>query len=115
MKKSKGLLAVSYASRFDKWQFDYALQYNGKSRLPAISQTDVEHYSPDFFVMNLQVTKRFKKIELYAGCENLTDYVQKSPIISAMHPFSKEFDASEIWGPVIGRKIYAGVRFKIFN
>lgn len=115
MKRSKALLAISYATKFEKWQIDYALQYNGKSRLPEVIQTESSGFSPDYVLMNMQLTKRFKKTECYAGVENLTDFVQKSPIISADKPFSKEFDASEIWGPVIGRKIYFGIRFTLNN
>ena len=113
MKKSKAMLNLSYSTKYEKWQFDYTLQRNGKSRMPIINQTELQKFSPDFYIMNVQVTKRFKDFHIYIGVENLTNYTQKSPIISADKPFSKDFDASEIWGPVIGRKIYGGIRWVI--
>ena len=52
---------------------------------------------------------------MYIGVENLTDYTQPNPIIDAENPLGLEsdFDASLIWGPVMGRNIYAGIRYKI--
>jgi outer membrane receptor for ferrienterochelin and colicins len=47
------------------------------------------------------------------GAENLTDFIQQNAIIAADQPFSQYFDASMIWGPVIGRMFYGGFRFKI--
>jgi hypothetical protein len=35
------------------------------------------------------------------------------PVIAAEDPFGEYFDASLIWGPVHGRKIYAGFRFTL--
>jgi hypothetical protein len=39
--------------------------------------------------------------------------VQSHPIIDAGNPRGDNFDATMIWGPVHGRKIYAGLRFNI--
>ena len=39
------------------------------------------------------------------------DFTQHMPIIAADAPFGDYFDSGLIWGPVIGRKIYAGFRF----
>jgi hypothetical protein len=50
---------------------------------------------------------------IYAGGENLSNFRQANPIIAADQPFGPNFDASLIWGPVYGRMIYAGMRFKI--
>jgi hypothetical protein len=66
--------------------------------------------------MNAQVSKTLGKknpFDIYAGGENLTNYYQKNAIIAATQPFSQYFDASMIWGPLTGRMIYAGMRFRI--
>jgi hypothetical protein len=66
--------------------------------------------------MNGQVSKTLgKKIpfDISAGGENLTNYYQKNAIIAATQPFSQYFDALMIWGPITGRMIYAGMRFRI--
>lgn len=44
-------------------------------------------------------------------CEKDTD--QEDPVLASDDPFGPYFDASLIWGPVFGRKIYAGLRFRI--
>ena len=67
-------------------------------------------------MMNAQVSKTIgskNPIEIYIGSENLTNYIQKDAIIAADEPFSNYFDASMIWGPVTGRMLYGGVRYRI--
>jgi outer membrane receptor for ferrienterochelin and colicins len=45
--------------------------------------------------------------------ENLLNFKQPNPIIASDAPYSKYFDAAMVWGPVYGRMLYAGLRFKI--
>ena len=37
----------------------------------------------------------------------------ENPIIAASNPNGSNFDASLIWGPIMGRNIYFGLRYKI--
>lgn len=94
------------------WKFDYTVNYNGGKRIP-LTAVSPESYSPNYVTMNAQVSKSFGPLDLYVGAENLTNYYQDQPIIGANQPFNQGFDASMIWGPVIGRMFYGGVRFKI--
>lgn len=117
--KSKPFLAshrsfmnIGYASR-SHIDFDFTFNWQGQKRLP-ISATNVLE-SPAFYVVNTQIAKTFKdRLEVYLGCENLLDFRQDSPIINSHDPFDESFDAAQIWGPVFGRMIYAGLRFKIY-
>jgi outer membrane receptor protein involved in Fe transport len=68
--------------------------------------------SPSFFTTNIQLTRAFRRLELYAGSENLFDFRQPAPIINRDDPYSDRFDAANVWGPILGRRIYAGFRFK---
>ena len=115
--KFKGLINMSYATNLNKWQFDLTTQLNGKSRLPNTSSNPAEYRlreeSPAFTVMNVQITKFFRKWEIYGGVENLTNYTQDNPILAADDPFGEYFDSSLIWGPITGRKFYAGIRYRI--
>ena len=73
-------------------------------------------YSPDFLLMNAQVSKTVGKkhpVDFYIGAENLANYFQKNVVVAASQPFSMYFDASMIWGPVNGRMFYGGIRYKI--
>ena len=66
--------------------------------------------------MNAQVSKTVGKkypIDIYLGGENLTNFFQPDPIIAANQPFNPYFDASLVWGPVSGRLLYIGMRYKI--
>lgn len=102
------------------WKFDYTMSYNGKKRLPSTTGNPAEYqnasYSPSFATINAQVSKTLGKknqLDIYLGGENLGNYFQRNAIIAASQPFSSLFDASMLWGPLTGRMLYAGMRFKI--
>jgi len=111
----KGLLTLSYATPFRKWAFDFTGQLNGQSRLPDtrlnLPQYQLMEYSPQYFILHAQVSRRFKWFEIYAGGENLTDFRQENPILAPDDPFGSNFDASIVWGPLLGRRFYAGIRY----
>jgi outer membrane receptor for ferrienterochelin and colicin len=113
----KGLLSLSYATNLKKWQFDLNFQLNGDARLYNTSFNPPEYRrperSPAYLIMNAQVTKYFKRWELYFGGENLTNYKQENPIISPEDPFGEYFDATIVWAPIMGIKAYAGIRVTI--
>ncbi len=112
--KHKGLLVFSYTLPDKKWQFDITSQLNGKSRLPNTSGNPAEYrasdFSPDYVLLFAQVRRKFSRWEIYSGIENITNYRQKNPILAWNEPFSRYFDSSLIWGPVVGRRIYMGIR-----
>lgn len=54
------------------------------------------------------------RTEYYLGSENLTNLTQRNAIIGAWEPFDGGyFDASQVYQPLFGRLIYAGVRYTI--
>jgi outer membrane receptor protein involved in Fe transport len=113
----KGLITGSYLTNNKKWQFDLTAQFNGSSRIPDTSWLPAElqmpEKSPEYVLMNGQITYRVGKFDIYSGVENLTDFRQKNPIIGANDPFGSDFDASMLWGPIMGRTIYFGLRYKL--
>lgn len=115
--KYKGLLTLSYSTRFNKWSFDFTGQYNGQARLPDVSSNPEEYQRPEksnaHFIVHTQITRRFKNLEIYVGAENLTGYVQHHPIIAGDDPYGTYFDAGRVWGPLTGRMLYAGLRYTI--
>ncbi len=117
---AKNRAFVNLAYSVGGFKFDYTITYNGKKRLPDtkgnIVAWQLPEYSPDFILMNAQLSKTVGKrypFDLYIGAENLGNYFQKDVVLSAGQPFSLYFDASMIWGPVNGRMFYGGVRYKI--
>jgi len=121
MSPHKALLNLNYALRYDKWKFNVTFQYNSPMRMPDMS-SNPEGYrpkvnkngkSPGWVMMNAQITKKFRLWELYFGGENMLNYIQKDPIISANNPFGDYFDASVIYMPITGIMGYIGVRIAV--
>lgn len=117
VQKHRVLLNLAYNTNFDKWKFDITGLFHGLSRIPSTKSNTINNQranlSEEYFTINMQVTKNFKKFETYFGVENLTRYIQKNSIINAENPYGTEFDASMIWGPVSGRNFYVGLRYII--
>ena len=112
----KGVLNLQYATRMKLWIFDVTAQINGQSRLPNFVYNDQkDHYSPVYPMFFAQITRNFKGLSVYAGVENILNYMQEDPIISSDAPYSYQFNSSVIWGPLMGRKFYAGLRYTIFK
>jgi len=118
MSPHKALLNLNYSLPYDKWKFNLTFQYNSPMRLPDMSGNPEAYRpvankngrSPGWVMMNAQVTKKFRLWEIYLGGENLLNYKQKNPIISADNPFGAYFDASVIYMPITGIMGYVGVR-----
>ncbi len=120
----RGLIALHYITPNKGWQFNANMQLTGPQRLPQIEGdlSDLERYrreslSPTFVLFNAQVTKYFKNgFEVYIGVENIGNYTQSAPIIGADNPFgnltgARTFDATSVYGPVMGFMAYAGFRY----
>lgn len=111
--RHRGFFNTGYISRNKRWEYDLTVSVFGESRLPGISPTDAVFYSEIYPMVNAQITHVYKKWDFYLGGENLTNYRQSNPIIDASNPFGDKFDATKIWGPVMGINVYAGVRYSI--
>lgn len=111
----KGLVTASYQTPLKKWQFDLTGQFNGGGRMPVPDKTNPlwDTNFKAYTVVNAQITKYFRRWSIYVGAENLFDFKQSHPIIDPENPRGDNFDGSMVWGPVHGRKIYAGLRFNI--
>ena len=115
--RDRFFMNLAYATKYDKWQADLTWVWNGAKRLPDMSDSPEEYqrdnYSPDFMLLNGQVSRAFRWGNVYFGGENLLNFKQSDPIVDPENPFGNNFDASMVWGPVAGRVIYAGIRYKI--
>lgn len=117
----RAFLNLGYATAFDKWRADFTVQWFGQRPVAHVSSTHqhgsgqeyVPETTPRFALLNLQATRAFRRLEVYAGVENLADYRQPNPIDGAAAPFGQTFDAAMVWGPVYGRLTYAGLRYRL--
>ena len=122
--RNKFLVNAGYITPSEKWRLDATLQWEGPKNLPMAAghnhshshqnedATDVSK-SPSFYQVMAQITRIFKVWEVYLGAENLLNYTQHQVILGADNPFGNNFDATQVWGPVMGTRIYAGVRLNI--
>ncbi len=111
----KTLLNLQYATPMRKWVLDATAQLNGSTRLTALDgELTNSEYSPAYPMFFTQISRRVAAWEIYAGCENIGNYTQPDPIISADQPFSSDFNSSVIWGSLMGRKFYIGVRLSLY-
>jgi len=111
--KDRFLLNLAYATNFDKLVFDVTANYVGESRIPEHKDIAKE-CSESFYLYNAQITKKFRRFDVYIGGENLLGYTQINPILGTpVSGSNTAFDASLIYAPINGRMIYAGFRFKI--
>lgn len=115
--KDRVLVNAAYATNLEKWKFDVTYKWLGISRIPNTAENPEAYRLPEnsekYSIINMQVTKAFRRFDLYAGVENLTDYTQTNPIMAADDPFGHHFDASMVWAPTIGRTFYAGFRLTL--
>ena len=105
----KGVVTTSYQTPLKKWQFDVTAQFNGVGRMPDGFEASKTWYPQ----LMAQITKYFRTCSLYLGAENMTNFRQDHPIISSFEPYSPDFDASMVWGPTTGWKVYLGFRYDL--
>ena len=119
----KGLINIQYAVR--RWVFDATAQLNGPVRLPEldgdlVKATENPNLSPIYPMFFAQVSYKISNLTLYLGCENIANYVQghkdhgQAPILGSEAPFKEGFNSSAVWGPLMGRKFYIGLRLNLY-
>ncbi|MBK7553073.1 MAG: TonB-dependent receptor [Flavobacteriales bacterium] len=113
----RAMADLAFTSPNEKWRFDITLNWFGTSRLPDLSDNASAHHfgerAPDYTLLHAQLSRVFGPLELYLGCENITDFMQHPQIIAPEQPFGPDFDASIIWGPTNGRMFYGGLRYTL--
>ena len=136
----KGVLNMQYATNLNKWIFDFTASLNGSCRVYNFMEQVNEDGSmtlqpkagvermykngrtPVYPLLYAQVTRRFKGWDVYAGVENMTGFRQKDIILGydrsdngIVSPEQASFDASCIWGPLMGVKAHIGFRFTLWK
>ncbi len=118
----KTVATARYALPLEKWIFDATFSLNGPARVWDFMKT-LENddgnllypngQTPVYPLVYLQITKRMKGWDAYIGCENLTNFTQKNVLLGSRDGL--DFDASQVWAPLMGRRIYAGIRITIWK
>lgn len=115
--RHRGFVNLGYTTRSKRWEYDVTASIFGKQRLPIMflpsGNLTTENESEVYPMLSAQITHVYKRFDFYVGGENLLDYRQTDPIISAENFNSTTFDATRVWAPVAGINVYFGVRFAI--
>ena len=138
--KFKGIITTSYQTPLKTWQFDFTAQFNGEGRMPdgfVIPEGSEQYTMHNGYIYHKwypqllgQITKFFRTWSIYLGAENMTNYTQENPIAGErvlgdkairreakgggfIDPYSANYDASMIWAPIHGWKMYIGFRWAI--
>ncbi len=115
--RHKLLFTADYETPNEKWRFNITTQLFSKSRIPSTSNNPEQYQRQEeskmYVNLNSNINIVVKRWELYVGAENILNFWQKNPIIAADKPFGNFFDASMVWGPLGGVRLYAGFRLKI--
>ena len=127
----KGVLNLQYATNLNKWIFDFTASLNGSCRvynfMEGLKDADgnllyKDGRTPVYPLLYAQVTRRFKGWDVYIGAENLTNFRQENVILGSVkdqngyvNAFQPSFDASCVWGPLMGIKAHIGFRFTLWK
>jgi outer membrane receptor for ferrienterochelin and colicins len=131
--KHRGLVTLDATSPDKSWKMNLTVQIVGPQRMPKLlghenhnttthgelTDYQLSGITPTYATVNTQATKIInQKWDIYLGVENLTNYTQHRPIIGATDPFHQDpaspvFDASQIYGPIMGTIIYTGFRYTL--
>ncbi|MBO5979202.1 MAG: TonB-dependent receptor, partial [Bacteroidales bacterium] len=125
----KGVLNLQYATNLNRWIFDFTASLNGSCRVYNFMENLKDGdgnliykngRTPVYPMLYAQVTRRFKGWDVYMGAENLTNFTQKNPVLGTtvngyVNPRVPSFDASCIWGPLMGIKAHIGFRFTLWK
>ena len=138
--KFKGIITTSYQTPLKTWQFDLTAQFNGEGRMPdgfVIPEGSKQYRMHNGYIYHKwypqllgQITKYFRTWSIYLGAENMTNFTQDNPIKGErvlgdkaikreakgegfVNPQSADFDASMIWAPIHGWKLYLGFRWAL--
>ena len=138
--KFKGIITTSYQTPLKTWQFDFTAQFNGEGRMPdgfVIPEGSEQYKMHNGYIYHKwypqllgQITKFFRTWSIYLGAENMTNFTQDNPIVGEtvasdkakshsgegaglVNPYSSDFDASMIWAPIHGWKLYLGFRWAL--
>lgn len=128
--KFKGIISTSYQTPLKTWQFDLTAQFNGEGRMPdgfVIPEGSKQYRMHNGYIYHKwypqllgQITKFFRTWSIYLGAENMTNFTQDNPIVGSkigdtqfVNTQSANYDASMIWAPIHGWKLYLGFRWAL--
>lgn len=100
---------ATYTFRQANINIDYTARLLSRIALPEYDNLPTT--SPTFTEHNIKFSKSFsRQFELFTSMQNIFNYTQNNPIISADQPFSDTFATDYVFGPIQGRRMQFGMR-----
>lgn len=130
LSRFKGVLNLQYKTNLSRWIFDFTASVNGSARVYDFMKDlkDEEGSllyaggrTPVYPLLYAQITRRFRGFDVYVGVENITNFTQMHVLVGDRNaagewsPWTPGFDASCVWGPIMGRRINLGVRLTLWR
>jgi outer membrane receptor for ferrienterochelin and colicins len=132
--KISATFAISYGLKRAGVTIDLTGKLNGPMYLPVVPNDFRPARSPFYSILNLQLTKAWKHVEIYAGVKNFLNFLPKNPLLHPDDPFDKAggkyfdnsgtarpdtnpynyvFDPSYNYAAVQGAKGFIGIRWQV--
>ena len=123
-------LTLNYTFTVPWNKYNLSFDFTGKTYAPMLLPVLPNDFRPDhspwFSIINLQVTKKFKKgWEIYAGLKNILNFVPDHPLMRPFDPFDKQvnvnnpygytFDTTYNYSSLQGIRGFLGVRWNLGN
>jgi outer membrane receptor for ferrienterochelin and colicins len=120
-----GTWSASYTIPKWKLTIDYTGSATGPMPLPVVPNDFRPARSPWFSLQNVQFSRKFNQLEVYAGVKNLFNFLPRDPLLRPFDPFDKyvndpvnnphgyTFDTTYNYAPMQGRRVMLGVRWGI--
>jgi len=116
--KWRGLISLDWESTSKIWSVNLTANLIGPMRLTDKDGIPHEYVhdhigrSPQYGLLQGQVNYLKGSWEVYAGCENITNYTQHNAIIAFQEPHGNYFNATEVFAPINGIKPYLGLKYR---
>jgi outer membrane receptor for ferrienterochelin and colicins len=118
-----GTFLITYTFS-NQWIIDLNGQWYGSMKLPIQPNDYRPENSPFYTILNLQVTKKWKKgLSIYGGIKNILNFIPSNPIMRPYDPFNKNtnnpienpngfsFDPSYNYASLQGIRTFLGLRY----
>ncbi|MBX3101274.1 MAG: TonB-dependent receptor [Bacteroidetes bacterium] len=103
---------LSYQHPRWKTQLDYTGKLFGPMALPHYPEPYTRATSsPVYSQQHLQCRQPINKyLQVFGGVKNLLNWTQSDPLVAPEAPFGDAFDTAYVYGPLQGRRFFAGIR-----
>lgn len=84
-------ILIGYTITKLKLSIDFSGNINSPMLLPVLPNDYRPSYSPWFYLLNLQLTKKLPYgFEIYGGAKNLLNFIPQNPLMRPQDPFDKK-------------------------